>query len=79
MGTPPYDYPLMSYPTSYVYGVDMYGGYVDIDQFCKHVSCTALSCLACTPTYSLRLPVRPSNGRSVKYRHLHAPYKGSCL
>ena len=49
MGTPPYDYPLMSYPTSYVYGVDMYGGYVDIDQFCKHVSCMALSCLACTP------------------------------
>jgi len=23
----------------------MYGGYVDIDQFCKYVSCTALSCL----------------------------------
>ena len=41
MGTPPYDYPLMSYPTSYVYGVDMYGGYVDIDQFYKHVSCMA--------------------------------------
>ena len=64
MGTPPYDYPLMSYPTSYVYGVDMYGGYVDIDQFYKHVSCMARLTVPCCALPCLAVPVRLPTARA---------------